>query len=150
VTGLYVTPIIAGVVEHPSGEDMAAIAQLGSDRTLPSAGRSPGRLVDAISQRLRRLPDTAAHVAGGGQLRRRRQRVDTLPNSVPPKRTGVAHSDTTIAREGTIMNSTMVLVLSTDTLGRALLVDVGWPARDERLVTVAEANAFRNGGATPT
>jgi hypothetical protein len=39
----------------------------------------------------------------------------------------------------------MVLVLTTDTLGRALLVDVGWPARDERLVTVAEANAFRNG-----
>jgi hypothetical protein len=65
-TGLYVTPIITGVVEHPPGEDMAAIAQLGSGRTLPSAGRSPSRLVDAISQRLRRLPDTAAHVAGVG------------------------------------------------------------------------------------
>jgi len=149
-TGRYVTPIIGGVVEHPPGEDMAAIAQLTSDRTLPSAGRSPSRLVEAILRRLRHLPDTAAHVAEGGQLRRRRQPVEILPNSLPPKRTGVAHSETTVARKGTIMNSTMVLVLTTDTLGRALLVDVGWPARDERLVTVAEANAFRIGGPTPT
>jgi len=44
------------------------------------------------------------------------------------------------------MNSTVVL--STDTWGRTLGVDVGWPACDERLVTVAEANAHGVGGAT--
>jgi hypothetical protein len=44
------------------------------------------------------------------------------------------------------MNSTMVL--SMDASGRTLWVDMGWPARDERLVTVAEANAHRVGGAT--
>jgi hypothetical protein len=37
------------------------------------------------------------------------------------------------------MNSTMVL--GTDTSGRTLWVDMGWPACDERLVTVAEATA---------
>jgi hypothetical protein len=45
------------------------------------------------------------------------------------------------------MKSTMVL--STGTSGRTLRVDMGWPARDERLVTVAEANAHRVGGAIP-
>jgi hypothetical protein len=44
------------------------------------------------------------------------------------------------------MNSTMVL--SMDASGRTLWVDMGWPACDERLVTVAEANAHRVGGAT--
>ena len=43
------------------------------------------------------------------------------------------------------MKSTMVL--STDTSGRPPRVDMGWPACDERLVTVAEANAYRVGGA---
>jgi hypothetical protein len=44
------------------------------------------------------------------------------------------------------MNSTMLL--STDTLGHTQWVDVGWPACDERLVTVAETNALRVSGAT--
>jgi hypothetical protein len=35
------------------------------------------------------------------------------------------------------MKSTMVL--RTDTSGRTLRVDMGWPACDERLVTVAKA-----------
>ena len=43
------------------------------------------------------------------------------------------------------MNSTMLL--STDTLGHTLWVDVGWPACDERLVTVAEANKADRGTA---
>jgi hypothetical protein len=59
---------------------------------------------------------------------------------------GVAGGETTVAQKGTIMKSTMVL--STDTSGRTLRVDIGWPARDERLVTVAEANAHRVGRAT--
>jgi hypothetical protein len=45
------------------------------------------------------------------------------------------------------MKSTMVL--STDTSGRTLRVDMGWPARDERLVAFAEANAHRVGGGIP-
>ena len=57
----------------------------------------------------------------------------------------VAGGETTVAQKGTIMKSTMVL--STDTSGRTLWVDMGWPACDERLVTVAEANAHRVGGA---
>jgi hypothetical protein len=44
------------------------------------------------------------------------------------------------------MNSAMVL--RTDTSGRTPWVDMGWPACDERLVTVAKANAHRVGGAT--
>jgi hypothetical protein len=59
---------------------------------------------------------------------------------------GVAGDETTVAQKGTIMKSTMVV--STDTSGRALWVDIGWPGRDERLVTVTEANAHRVGGAT--
>ena len=43
------------------------------------------------------------------------------------------------------MKSTMVL--SVDTSDRRLWVDTGWPACDERLVTVAEAIAYRVGGA---
>ena len=43
------------------------------------------------------------------------------------------------------MNSTMVL--GTDTSGRTLWVDIGWPACDERLVTVAEATAADRGTA---
>jgi hypothetical protein len=58
---------------------------------------------------------------------------------------GVAGDETTVAQKGTIMKATMVL--STDTSGRTLRADMGWPARDERLVTVAEANAHRVGGA---
>jgi hypothetical protein len=50
-----------------------------------------------------------------------------------------------IAQKGTIMNST--LVLRTDASRRTLWVGVGWPACDERLVTVAEAHAHRVGGA---
>ena len=64
-----------------------------------------------------------------------------------PRFKGVAGGETTVAQKGTIMKSTMVL--STDTSGRTLRVDMGWPARDERLVTVAEANAHRVGGAIP-
>ena len=59
---------------------------------------------------------------------------------------GVAGGETTVTQKGTIVKSTMVL--STDTSGRTLRVDIGWPARDERLVTVAEANAHRVGRAT--
>jgi hypothetical protein len=59
---------------------------------------------------------------------------------------GVAGGETTVAQKVTIMKSTMVL--SADTLGRTLWVDMGWPACDERLVTVPEANAHRVGGAT--
>ena len=66
-------------------------------------------------------------------------------SSLPPKK-GVAGGETTVAQKGTIMNSTMLL--STDTLGRTLRVDMGSPACNERLVTVAEANALRVGGAT--
>jgi hypothetical protein len=58
----------------------------------------------------------------------------------------VAGGETTVAQKGTIMKSTMVM--SADTSGRTLWVDMGWPACDERLVTVAEANAHRVGGAT--
>jgi hypothetical protein len=43
------------------------------------------------------------------------------------------------------MNSTVV---GTDTLGRTLWVDMGWPACDERLLTVAEAKAPSVGAAT--
>jgi hypothetical protein len=63
-----------------------------------------------------------------------------------PTKESVAGGETTVAQEGTIMNSTMVV--GTDTLGRTLWVDMGWPACDERLVAVAEANALRVGGAT--
>ena len=49
----------------------------------------------------------------------------------------VAGGETTAALKGTTMKSTMVL--STDISGRTLRVDMGWPACDERLVTVAEA-----------
>jgi hypothetical protein len=38
-------------------------------------------------------------------------------------------------------------VLRTDAAGRPRWVDVGWPACDERLVTVAEAISHRFGGA---
>ena len=58
---------------------------------------------------------------------------------------GVAGDETTVAQKGTIMKAAMVL--STDTSGRTLRADMGWPARDERLVTVAEANAHRVVGA---
>jgi hypothetical protein len=44
------------------------------------------------------------------------------------------------------MNPTMVL--STNNSGRTLWVDMGWPACDERFVTVAETNADRVGDAT--
>jgi uncharacterized membrane protein len=54
-----------------------------------------------------------------------------------PRCEGVAGGATTVAQKATIMKSTMVL--STDTSGRTLRVDMGWPACDERLVTVAEA-----------
>jgi len=43
------------------------------------------------------------------------------------------------------MNSTMVL--RTGTSRRTLWVDVGWPACEERLATVAEADAHRVSGA---
>jgi hypothetical protein len=59
---------------------------------------------------------------------------------------GVAGGETTVAQKATIMKSTMVL--STDTSGRTLRVDMGWPACDERLVNIAEADAHRVGGAT--
>jgi len=57
----------------------------------------------------------------------------------------VAGGQATVAQKGTIMKSTMVL--SVDTSDRRLWVDTGWPACDERLVTVAEAIAYRVGGA---
>lgn len=44
------------------------------------------------------------------------------------------------------MKSTVVL--TSDSLARPVWVDMGWPACDERLVTVAEAIAHRVGGAT--
>lgn len=43
------------------------------------------------------------------------------------------------------MKSTMVV--DTDTAGRPLRADLGWPACDERLVTLAEASARRAGDA---
>jgi hypothetical protein len=43
----------------------------------------------------------------------------------------------TVAQKATIMKS--AVVLSTDTSGRILWVDMGWAACDERLVTVAES-----------
>ena len=49
---------------------------------------------------------------------------------------GADAGSVTPRKKGTIMNSTKVL--STDTSGRTPRVDIGWPARDERLVTVAE------------
>ena len=39
------------------------------------------------------------------------------------------------------------MVLTSDSFGRLVWVDMGWPACDERLVTVSEANARRIGGA---
>ena len=59
---------------------------------------------------------------------------------------GVAGGETTAALKGTTMKSTMVL--STDISRRTPRVDMGWPACDERLVTVAEATAHTVGGAT--
>jgi hypothetical protein len=50
---------------------------------------------------------------------------------------GADAGSVTPRKKGTIMNSTMVL--GTDTSGRTRWVDIGWPACDERLVTVAEA-----------
>lgn len=47
----------------------------------------------------------------------------------------------TVAQKGTIMESTMVL--STNTPARKRWADVGLRACDERLVTVAEADALR-------
>ena len=44
------------------------------------------------------------------------------------------------------MKSTMVL--TSDSWGRPVWVDTGWPACDERLVTVAGAIAHRVGGVT--
>jgi hypothetical protein len=44
------------------------------------------------------------------------------------------------------MKSTMVL--TSDSCGGAVWVDIGWPACDERLVTVAGAIAGRVGAAT--
>ena len=55
-------------------------------------------------------------------------------------------SETTKAKKGTLMNSTTVV--GTDTTGRTLWVNIGWPACDERLVTVAETNTHRVGDAT--
>jgi hypothetical protein len=54
----------------------------------------------------------------------------------------VTCDEATVAKKGTIMNSTMVL--TSDSLARAVWVDMGWPACDERLVTVAEAIAHRD------
>jgi hypothetical protein len=51
----------------------------------------------------------------------------------------------TKAKKGTLMNSTTVV--GTDTTGRTLWVEMGWPGCDERLVTVAEANTHRVGDA---
>jgi hypothetical protein len=62
-----------------------------------------------------------------------------------PTKQSVAGGETTVAQEGTSMNSTVV---GTDTLGRTLWVDMGWPACDERLLTVAEAKAPSVGAAT--
>jgi hypothetical protein len=48
---------------------------------------------------------------------------------------------------GTIAKSTIVTMVSrTDTSGRTPRLAIGWRACDERLVTVAEANALRVGG----
>jgi hypothetical protein len=79
-----------------------------------------------------------------------RSQIETLPVEKHPA--DLSHQgecyrrETTVAQDGTIMNATMVL--STDILGRTLWVDVGWPACDEGLGTVAEVNALRVGGAT--
>jgi hypothetical protein len=51
----------------------------------------------------------------------------------------------TVAQKTTMKS---MMVLRTDTSDRRLWVDMGWPACDERLVTVAEAIAHRVGGAT--
>jgi hypothetical protein len=58
----------------------------------------------------------------------------------------VTGREATAAKEGTSMKSTMVP--TSDSWVRPVLVDMGWPACDERLVTVAEAVAHRVGGAT--
>lgn len=66
-------------------------------------------------------------------------------SSFPPRRVSpVARRP--LRRRETNVNSTTVLGM--DTLGRTLWVDMGWPACDERLVTVAGANALRVGSAT--
>jgi hypothetical protein len=76
----------------------------------------------------------------------RRQLVCRRALLLAPTNDGVVGGEMTVAQKGTIMNSTMVL--SMDASGRTLWVDMGWPACDERLVTVAEANAHGVGGAT--
>jgi hypothetical protein len=58
----------------------------------------------------------------------------------------VTCNEATVAKEGTIMKSTVVL--TSDSLARPVRVDMGWPACDERLVTVAEAITHRVDGAT--
>jgi len=58
---------------------------------------------------------------------------------------GADAGSVTPRKKGTIMNSTKVL--STDTSGRTPRVDIGWPACDERLVSVAEATAADRGTA---
>ena len=59
---------------------------------------------------------------------------------------GVAGGQSTVAQKGTLMDS--MPVLRTDSFGRGLWGDLGWPAREERLVTVAEAIAYGIGGAS--
>jgi hypothetical protein len=49
----------------------------------------------------------------------------------------VTCDEATVAKEGTIMKSTMVP--TSDSWVRPVRVDMGWPACDERLVTVAGA-----------
>ena len=59
---------------------------------------------------------------------------------------GVARNEATVANEGTTMKSTVML--TSDSWARPVRVDMGWPACDERLVTVAEAIAHRVAGVT--
>ena len=77
---------------------------------------------------------------------RRPQLVCRRALQLSPTKDSVTGGETTAAQEGTIMNST--IVLSTDTSGRTPWVDMGWPACDERLVTVAEVKAPSVGAAT--
>jgi alpha-beta hydrolase superfamily lysophospholipase len=58
----------------------------------------------------------------------------------------VQRGEMTVAQKGTIMKSAMVLSWANSV--RTHGVDMDWQARDERLVTVAEAESLRAGGAT--
>ena len=88
---------------------------------------------------------SSALLAPGGCAARTIGLSSSPTTDLPPRRVSPG-GEATEAQKGTLMNSTMVE--GTDTAGRRLWADLGWPACNERLVTVVEAIARRVGDAT--